>query len=330
MNPSPNTMSGYIYLLQEREFIRLNETIYKIGRTKQMVNARISQYPKGTNLIFTIIVPNVVDVETELIKLFQKLYIPRHDIGKEHFEGDCFSMVNTIMTFVQRCCNSNSFVQAITNINGNVAGPSTTVINTTIHDADDEEQKLQTTIYACKRCLYTCDQKSNLRQHLSRKCPCKINVCGGQDIPIHTLLDELGEIREKQPNIECVWCKEKFSCSPSLSRHKKTCNQRPTCVAKKADLHNMIQNVSIDDIKRTDNVKNVHRPPYTCIRCGFMCKSKSDMNRHFYMRSKPCPATQHVIELTDEIKIHILNNRIIRLQDKPLHIEVMHKTCNDL
>lgn len=35
--------SQYIYLLQEREFIKTKENIYKIGKTKQVNNNRIIQ-----------------------------------------------------------------------------------------------------------------------------------------------------------------------------------------------------------------------------------------------------------------------------------------------
>lgn len=50
--------------------------------------------------------------------------------------------------------------------------------------------------------------------------------------------------------------------------------------------------------------------PYTCPRCGYVAKQKSHMNKHLYELKKPCPATHQDIELTDEIKQYILNNRV--------------------
>jgi hypothetical protein len=50
--------------------------------------------------------------------------------------------------------------------------------------------------------------------------------------------------------------------------------------------------------------------PYTCIRCNYKTKDKSCMRDHLYKRKKICPATKMVLELTDEIKNHILDNRI--------------------
>ena len=50
-----NMMSNYIYLLQEREFIKTNENIYKIGMTTKLNFERFNQYPKGSVLLFQII-----------------------------------------------------------------------------------------------------------------------------------------------------------------------------------------------------------------------------------------------------------------------------------
>ena len=50
--------------------------------------------------------------------------------------------------------------------------------------------------------------------------------------------------------------------------------------------------------------------PYTCTRCNYQSKHKVDMRRHLYTRKKDCPALLHNIELTDDIKIFILQNRV--------------------
>ncbi len=52
---------------------------------------------------------------------------------------------------------------------------------------------------------------------------------------------------------------------------------------------------------------------YTCIRCGYIAKQKAHIRKHFYELTKPCPALLNDIELTDEIKIYILANRIYRI-----------------
>ncbi len=50
--------------------------------------------------------------------------------------------------------------------------------------------------------------------------------------------------------------------------------------------------------------------PYTCIRCNYTTKDRYSIKRHFYERKKKCPGTKNKIELTDEIKEDILENRV--------------------
>ena len=57
------------YILREREFIRLNENIYKIGKTKQPINKRLSQYPKGSELLLCLKVNNCDKFEKNIIKI---------------------------------------------------------------------------------------------------------------------------------------------------------------------------------------------------------------------------------------------------------------------
>lgn len=54
----------------------------------------------------------------------------------------------------------------------------------------------------------------------------------------------------------------------------------------------------------------VVKQPYTCPRCSLQTKLKGNMERHLYKLQKMCPATHQDIELTDEIKQYILNNRV--------------------
>jgi hypothetical protein len=44
----------YVYLLQTREFINSNQSIYKVGRTKKEHLKRFEQYPKGSLLLLQI------------------------------------------------------------------------------------------------------------------------------------------------------------------------------------------------------------------------------------------------------------------------------------
>ena len=70
---------------------------------------------------------------------------------------------------------------------------------------------------------------------------------------------------------------------------------------------------------------------YLCIRCGFNTKIKNDIRRHFYNLKKICPATKNNVELSNEIKEYILNNRIYIIPKQELQIQRSpNKICNDL
>lgn len=86
----------YIYLLQEREFIKTQEPIYKLGMTTKENYGRFNQYPKGSILLFQIICNDCRMVEKSLLKVFKEHFIPRKDIGTEYFEGDYKEMIDII------------------------------------------------------------------------------------------------------------------------------------------------------------------------------------------------------------------------------------------
>ena len=87
---------GYIYLLIEREFIKTNENIYKIGKTKQEFGKRFKNYPNGSKLFLHLYVKNVDVFEKTLIDLFGLEFKKRSDIGYEYFEGDVDCMKKLI------------------------------------------------------------------------------------------------------------------------------------------------------------------------------------------------------------------------------------------
>ena len=98
----------YIYLLKEREFMKTNENIYKIGKTKQDNFKRFNSYPKGSVLIFQILCSNCTNIENKLIKLFREKYIKRKDIGNEYFEGDYINMIDDIIKIVNSDLRQNN------------------------------------------------------------------------------------------------------------------------------------------------------------------------------------------------------------------------------
>ena len=79
---------GYIYLLREREFIKTNEPIFKVGKTTQELQERISKYPKHSELLFAVKVKDCHNSEKTILKKMRKVFVSRRDIGNEYFEGD--------------------------------------------------------------------------------------------------------------------------------------------------------------------------------------------------------------------------------------------------
>lgn len=87
---------NYLYLIRLREFVKTNEYIYKIGRTKQIEMKRINQYPKGSELIIFRKCINCIKIEIELIKQFKIKYKHCQKYGNEYFEGNELDMINDI------------------------------------------------------------------------------------------------------------------------------------------------------------------------------------------------------------------------------------------
>ena len=55
---------------------------------------------------------------------------------------------------------------------------------------------------------------------------------------------------------------------------------------------------------------------YQCPRCNYQTEHKTNMRNHLYKNKKPCPATHKDLEITEDIKEKILNNRIYRSANK--------------
>ena len=90
-----SSKEGVIYLLKTRESIRMNEDVYKIGRTKNMKN-RLQQYPKGSEFITTMKVNDQRMCERVLLYTFKDKFKQREDMGNEYFEGNLDQMKSVL------------------------------------------------------------------------------------------------------------------------------------------------------------------------------------------------------------------------------------------
>ena len=137
---------NYCYIIHEREFIKTGELIFKVGRTAQPKDKRLSQYPKGSIEKIKKHVSDCVKCEREIKKVFDKKFKNRSDIGREYYEGDCVEMEKEFLK--------------ITDIF--VASAKTNTIN-----------KSKKKGYYCDPCDYFTMQKYNMTVHTKTATHCK-------------------------------------------------------------------------------------------------------------------------------------------------------------
>ena len=134
---------NYIYLLQEPRFIQTNESVYKVGKTKQANLTRFNQYPKGSVLLLQTVCSNCDLMEVNIIKLFKTKYIRRKDIGNEYFEGNLNDMTDDIMNCLK---GQNKYFEG--NFND---------INNYLKTHNE---------HFCEKCNYNTNKKQDYKKHL--------------------------------------------------------------------------------------------------------------------------------------------------------------------
>lgn len=185
--------SNYVYLLQEREFIRTNENIYKVGRTEQENTNRFYQYPKGSKLLYQSSCEDCRKCESLILQKFRESFVQRKDIGNEYFEGN-FREMKKIMTAViesEEYKNSNFMPteEKISNQN-----KSTTETN------NNEVKR-----YQCNNCNFFTNKKFNYVTHMQSK------------------KHEMKKMPQKEKNFICNNCNREMFSRTSLWRHKNAC-----------------------------------------------------------------------------------------------------------
>ena len=94
---------GYVYIIRECDFVRLNENIYKIGRTAKInPEDRFQKYRKGTEIIGFFKVNDSVECENKIIKCFSNHNNIKKmsEYGKEYFQGNKKELLNEMLQIV--------------------------------------------------------------------------------------------------------------------------------------------------------------------------------------------------------------------------------------
>ena len=188
--------SGFIYLLQEREFIILNQPIYKIGRTSQHGLTRFYQYPKNSKLILYSDCIDCVKIEKELINLFNTKFKKRNDIGNEYFEGNKFEMKKIINELIEKEENEKN------EVNENANNQEQIIESNNL--AEINQVKKNKMDFSCSRCKKKFRDNYNLNQHLARK---KKKFC------------KIIENDNIEKTYACKFCNKNFTTYQSMNRH---------------------------------------------------------------------------------------------------------------
>jgi len=91
-----------IYLIKTAKAIDNNESVFKIGKTRQPDFKRFSKYPKGTKFVAQFRCNNCHIMENRLLEIFNTEFIRRRDYGYEYFEGDVSKMTTIITTEINK------------------------------------------------------------------------------------------------------------------------------------------------------------------------------------------------------------------------------------
>jgi hypothetical protein len=85
----------HVYLIQEREFVKTGEPIYRLGGTVR-IKQKCREFPTDSKIITILRVNDCVRAEKYLLTRFKERFVKRTDIGCEYFEGDEDQMTDEV------------------------------------------------------------------------------------------------------------------------------------------------------------------------------------------------------------------------------------------
>ena len=223
---------NYIYLLQEREFIRLNENTYKIGKTETTNLTRFNQYPNGSRLIFQTICNNCHNIEKKIIKIFKNKFIQKKEYGNEYFNGNYMEMIDIIYNIIKNedyeCIinNSKEF-----NNNKNVILPNTfedilpntfnDILPNNFNDILTSNNEEINSYYLCKNCNYNTVNYKDMKNHLNKIFYCKtiLNDYSTYSLDKKIILSLLPHVSDNKLCIEINEIKNDYDNKYYINRH---------------------------------------------------------------------------------------------------------------
>lgn len=254
-------MTEYVYLLQEREFVRIDEPTYKIGMTRQEnPYDRLNAYPKGSKILVICCVEDSKNVENSIKQSFDELFGCSSQYGREYYTGDVDLMRRKLFEIVNESYEKyENLVCAPMEIEDNIETEDYTPMDVDEDNVDEDntedeketeisiikldtiatETKIKTnskTKYRCDRCGKQFKTKQYLSQHISRRTtPC-------------------------DKKIYCTDCGKIFKDKKGLTQHKK---RKTPCSPEENTIN-----------QKDDNPNN------KCDKCDGTYSTPSNLKRH--------------------------------------------------
>jgi len=254
--------NNYVYLLQEREFIKTNELIYKIGRTKQEHNKRLNQYPKGSVLLFQIICFNCVNIENIIINIFKQKYKHRKDIGNEYFEGNSKDMIKEINDIV-----NNEIIEPNKKYHYGHNNYKNQDENNSDENNSDENNSDENNQYENNPDKYCYDEDQNDKKHNDDN-EYRCVQCNKKYASFHSLNDHKIIYHNKEKYIcnynndhdkfkyKCNYCNNIYCHRQSKHKHQKICKNNPIIINKITNINNF-NTINNNNYKITINLNNI-------------------------------------------------------------------------
>jgi len=348
----------YVYVLQVREFVRLREKVYKIGRTSKPNLGRLNDYPSGSVLYMQIQCNDSITIERAIINSFKQKYILRRDYGYEYFEGDINSMIDDIH-YITKCyrdtvnnseskhySESESESESDTELESNSESNTASVITSNFVDGK----------HRCEICEKSFKRVYELERHKNRKKKCQyiiveqsnvsplnvsplnvspLNVSQvNANIPLNNSIsdEENANILNVNVNdisnneLECKYCHKTYSRSDNLKRHMlKYCNIK--------NMQTKLQTIVQQERKETDKKIEELQNTITDLQSKIKTETTNIINNNntinitnniiiFKFGSK----IDHNLITTEKL-VHFLNqgvNKTISLMVEEIHCNINH------
>jgi hypothetical protein len=187
--------SPHVYIIQEREFIRLKESTYKIGET-QKPHKRFNNYSKSSELIYIVHCKDSLMIERAVKKRFKDLFKEQTQYGSEYFNGNVISMMDEIDNIINQYYIGQTLTPGLRFWFKKIFKPLPVlpvrskprkfkplpflpIKDTGQQKSNRNQYQIATKYFKCPKCSKELSNERRLKSHLAKKFPCdlKCSIC---------------------------------------------------------------------------------------------------------------------------------------------------------